>query len=71
MATALKKRDEEIVKRITAEKDAEMATALKKRDEEIVTALKKRDAKLSEKEARIQELEKLLADNGIGANFSK
>ena len=71
MATALKKRDEEIVKRITAEKDAEMATALKKRDEEIVTALKKRDAKLSEKEARIQELEKLLADNGIGANLSK
>ena len=64
MATALKKRDAEIVKRITAEKDAEMATALKKRDEEIGIALEERDA-------RIRELEKLLADNGIGANHNR
>ena len=58
MCRALEKRDEEIIKRITAEKDAEMATALKKRDAEIVkritaekdaemaTALKKRDAEI-------------------------
>ena len=87
MATALKKRDAEIVKRITAEKDAEMATALKKRDAEIVkritaekdaemaTALKKRDEEigiaLEERDARIRELEKLLADNGIGANHNR
>lgn len=33
MCRALEKRDEEIIKRITAEKDAEMCKALKKRDE--------------------------------------
>ena len=55
MATLLKKRDEEIRKRVTEEKDAEMATVLKKKDEEMATALE-------EKNARIRELEKLLAN---------
>ena len=55
MATVLKKRDEEIRKRVTEEKDAEMATVLKKKDEEMATALE-------EKNARIRELEKLLAN---------
>ena len=68
MCRALEKRDEEIVRRITAEKEAE----LEKRSEEIVrritaekdaemaTALKEKDEALAEKEARIRELEKLL-----------
>ncbi len=58
MCRALEKRDEEIRRRITEEKDAEMATVLKKRDAE----LEKKDAELAEKDARIRELEKLLAD---------
>ena len=77
MCRALEKRDEEIRRRITEEKDAE----LEKRGEEIrrriteekeaemATVLKKRDAELekkdaelAEKDARIRELEKLLAD---------
>ena len=54
----LEKRGEEIRKKITEEKEAEMATVLKKRDEE----LEKKEAELAEKDARIRELEKLLAE---------
>ena len=58
MCRALEKRDEEIIRRITAEKDAEMCKALKKRDEEMIKriteekdaemckALKKRDEEI-------------------------
>ncbi len=69
MCRALEKRDEEIIKRITKEKDAEMCKALKKRDEEIrrkVTeekeaemckALKKRDEEIRKRITEEKEAE--------------